>query len=105
MKVAGKMVLGAGGLETNFYWVAGTLAAPTLNVFFYPYYFLAVFSIFAHVAAAIHFNAAKTINWIPKLLLVLGAIVAIVIVLAFGGSLFEIELPSEYLNYYQISAV
>jgi len=90
------------GLETNFYWVAGTLKVAPLQYFFFPYYFLGVLSVFTHFAAAIYFGWPQKGAVIAKLLVLLGAVAALIIVSTFGGALYPIDLPTDYTQYYGI---
>lgn len=45
------------GIDTNFYWPAGTLVIAPLKYGFAPYYALAVSAVFVHLAAALHLQA------------------------------------------------
>ena len=88
---------GIAGLETNFWWISGSLVHPVLQTFFYPYYALAVLSVGAHLGAVLHFrgkeSAARFAAW--------GAVpVVLVYWAAFGGWLFPVEIKSDYRAYY-----
>jgi len=83
------------GLETNFYWAAGTLHLAPVKYFFAPYYFLAIFSIFAHIAAALSFRMKSQL---PIAILVFGMIVALTIIATFSGAFYEITLPQDYIE-------
>lgn len=85
-------------LETNFYWASGTLNHSILRWFFYPYYALAILATFAHVAAAIRYHAKSEIG--ARVTLLLGVIVSALILGAFGGWLYPITIPQQYLIYY-----
>lgn len=85
------------GLDTNFYWASATLVIDPLRYGFTPYYILAVTALFSHIIAALHFRCSR--KWqMPALLI--GPLVGIAIILGFGGHLFSVELPQEYLDYY-----
>jgi hypothetical protein len=45
--------------DTNVYWAAAVVKRPPLSLYFLPYYGLAVLSVFAHIAAALHFRALE----------------------------------------------
>ncbi len=84
-------------LDTNFYWPAGTLTLAPLKYGFWPYYLIAVFSFFAHIASALHFQG---LTKSARTLVVLGAIAAPIIVLPFSGLIYDIALPAEHLEYF-----
>ncbi len=85
------------GLDTNFYWPAGTLTFGSLIYGFAPYYGLAILAIFGHIAAASHFRGFKKL---PYMLLIMAVILGLTIILIFSGALFPIELPDEHLRYF-----
>jgi len=86
------------GVETNFYWPAGTLTVMPLAYGFAPYYYFGVVSIFVHLAAALHFKARQT--KVPLVLVVVGVILAGVILLPFAGVLYKITLPLPHQAYF-----
>lgn len=85
------------GLDTNFYWAAGTLGIDPIKYGFRPYYVLAVTAVFSHVIAALHFRGPQ--KWQAPALAV-GPMFGIAFVLGFGGFFHSIELPQDYLDYY-----
>lgn len=85
-------------LDTNFYWPAGTLNVNPFYFGFMPYYFLGVVAFFTHVAAAIHFSTGKIM--VPRLIIGMGAAIALFIIAIFSGVFFEIVLPPEYAAYF-----
>lgn len=85
------------GVETGFHFVAATLVTAPILYGFIPYYFLAIFSLFAHLAAALHWAGKSAI--VTRSLIITGAAIAAVIVAAYGGFLYEIMLPDTYQNY------
>ncbi len=85
------------GLDTNFYWAAGTLVLGPIKYVFAPYYTLAVIAIVSHVLAALHFNGPR--SWDAPMLAI-GPIVGIAFVLGFGGAFGAIDLPQDYQDYY-----
>lgn len=89
------------GLETNFYWAAGTLNIHPLPYFFAPYYFFGVMSVFIHLGAAVHFGWAKHGARVSPLLVLTGLIVSALILAAFGGWLYGINLPPEVTDLFQ----
>ncbi|MFU7529157.1 hypothetical protein [Qipengyuania sp. ASV99] len=85
------------GLDTNFYWPAGTLLLAPLKYGFAPYYVLAVTSLCSHLLTALHFR--RPARW-HAFALMLGPIAGCAIVAAYAGMLYPIELPREYLEYF-----
>lgn len=84
-------------LDTNFYWAAGTLVLDPLRYGFAPYYVLAVSAFVGHILAALHFRKARA--W-QKPALALGPLAGIAFILAYGGALYDIDLPGEYAEYF-----
>jgi len=85
------------GLDTNFYWPAGTLILTPLKYLFAPYYTLAITAFVTHVIAALHYRRPKP--W-QKPALALGPIAALLILLAYSGVYYQVELPAEHLEYF-----
>lgn len=85
------------GLDTNFYWAAGTVTLAPLKYAFAPYYVLAVSALCAHILAALHFRGPR--KW-HKPALIIGPVMGGAIVSAYGGLLYEITLPQAYLDFY-----
>ncbi len=87
------------GLDTNFYWAAGTLVLAPLKYTFAPYYILAVTALVSHVLAALHFRGPR--RWHARMLAV-GPLLGIPIVSAYGGAFYAIELPQAHRDYFAI---
>jgi len=87
-------------LDTNFYWAAGTLNIGKLPYMFTPYYFLAILSLFSHLAAAIHFGWAGKSYFISPIIMAVGVLIGGLIIMAFSGGFYEIQIPAEYREYY-----
>ena len=87
------------GLETDFHWAAAPASTAPLSYAFIPYYFLGVTSVFAHLAAVLHFGWPRLPAWLPVVLLGSGAALAGIIVAAFAGAYYDIVLPPENLDY------
>ena len=85
------------GLDTNFYWAAGTLVLAPLKYGFAPYYVLAVTALATHILAALHYRGPR--QW-HRLALGLGPLIGIAIVLAYSGALYGVSLPQEHLDYF-----
>lgn len=86
------------GLDTNFYWAAGTLTIAPLKYGFAPYYSAAVIALVTHIIAALHVR--RPARWHGPALL-LGPAIALPILLAYGGALFPVELPAAHQAYFQ----
>lgn len=85
------------GLDTNFYWAAGTLTTDPIKFGFAPYYVLAVVAIVTHLIAALHYRGRRA--WHAPAL-ALGPMVGLLVVLSYGGAFTEFDLPQEYRDYY-----
>ena len=90
------------GLDTNFYWAAGTVNTPPILYGFMPYYFLAVFSLFTHIAAALYLKGSHGGKTLAPYIVALGFAIAIIIVAIFAGVFYEIELPQKYIDFFTI---
>jgi len=89
------------GLETDFYWAAGSLHFSPIKYGFAIYYFAAVLAFFVHIAAAIHFGWKSAPRALTAGLPVLGGIIGAVIVSTFAGVFYPIEITSEVEAYYE----
>lgn len=85
------------GLDTTFYWPAGTLMIEPLRFVFAPYYVLGITALGAHLLAALHFR--KPSRWHGPALLV-GPALGMMFALGYGGHLYPVDLPQEYRDYY-----
>jgi len=93
-------------LDTNFYYAAAGMHIAPFQMFFFPYYFLAVFAFFAHIACAMHWLLRERIsetmrNTVAFTLLATGIAVSTLLVLAFGGAFYTVTIPSQYHVTYQ----
>ncbi len=84
------------GLDTNFYWPAGTLVTSPMNQYFYFHYTVPICALFAHLGCALRFNGRKRLALCA---LAAGPVAAAVIVLPFSGALYPIELPASHAAY------
>jgi hypothetical protein len=87
------------GLDTNFFWAAGSLVIEPLVYIFVPYYVLAVAAIAAHLLAALHFRSPR--RWHGPAL-VSGPLLGLLFVAGYGGVFFAVDLPREYFDYFDI---
>ena len=89
------------GVDTNFYWPAGTLVLSPLKYGFAPYYTLGVTAVFAHLGAALYFAAPKVGRFAAPILAGFGVVFGASLVWVFGGGLYDIQLSPEHQRYFQ----
>jgi succinate dehydrogenase/fumarate reductase cytochrome b subunit len=97
--LAGRAVL---GLDTNFWYAAAGLQVRPYPLFFVPYYGLAVAALFVHLCcvlrrrlpAAYPLVLRERLAWMG---MAAGAMLALLIVAAFSGIFYAIDLPPDYL--------
>lgn len=89
------------GLDTNFYWGAGTVNIAPLMYGFMPYYFLGISSVFAHFASALYFGWQGRGAQVAPVILAFGMGLAVLIVATFAGAFYEITIPPRYFEYFQ----
>ncbi|MBL7918766.1 MAG: hypothetical protein JNJ40_00540 [Bacteroidia bacterium] len=88
-------------LDTNFYFGVAGLNTFPFNLFFIPYYALAIFSFFAHIAC-IHNKKMKhtffglTPNAQSKAILILSIILSIAVLYGLTNHFCGVKIPSEY---------
>ena len=97
--LAGRAVL---GLDTNFYYAAAGLQVRPYPLFFVPYYGLAVAALFVHLCCVLRrrLPAAWPLALRERLAwtgMAAGAMLAVLIVAAFSGIFYPIDLPPAYL--------
>ncbi|GAA4041778.1 hypothetical protein [Parerythrobacter jejuensis] len=85
------------GLDTNFYWAAGTLVLAPLKYGFAPYYLIAVTALVSHIIAALHFRGSRP--W-HKPALLIGPLLGSLIVMAYAGAFYAVDLPTAYRDYF-----
>ncbi len=88
-------------LDTNFYFGVAGLNTFPFNLFFIPYYALAIFSFFGHIAS-IHYKKMKSpvFNIAPKLqakgILIFGIILTVLVFYGLTNHFHGVEIPNEY---------
>ena len=88
-------------LDTNFYFGAAGLNTFPFNLFFIPYYGLAILAFFGHIAA-IHFQKMKqeifglTIAQQSRLILGIGVLLLVIILYGLTNGFKGIEIPAAY---------
>ncbi|MFN7492991.1 MAG: hypothetical protein ACK5RG_08765 [Cyclobacteriaceae bacterium] len=99
--LAGRSIL---HLDTNFYFGAAGLNSFPANLFFIPYYSLAILSFFGHIAAIHHCKMKKalwgvSVNGQSKAILILGALVMLLILYGMTNGFMGAPIPEEYRLY------
>jgi hypothetical protein len=99
--LAGRFIL---HLDTNFYFGAAGLNSFPVNLFFIPYYSLAILSFFGHIAAIHHCKMKNAIwglsvNGQSKAVLILGALVMLLILYGMTNGFMGAIIPEEYRLY------
>ena len=91
-------------LDTNFYFAAAGLHVSPFELFFAPYYFLAVVALFTHLGCAAYRRLqarSRAIRTLPLALAVpVGCGVSLLIVLALTGVPTPVEVPPQYQAIY-----
>lgn len=96
--LSGRLVL---NLDTNFYFGVSGLNTFPLNLFFIPYYALAIMSFFGHISA-IHSKkmTTKILGITPNkqsyIILTIGAVMSLAILYGLTNGFHGVEIPKEY---------
>jgi hypothetical protein len=96
--VSGRVVL---KLDTNFYYAAAGLNISPFQAFFMPYYFLSIVALFTHAVCAFHWLSRGHImehirNNVSYAFILLGIVPSTIIVAAFMGAFYAVDIPAEY---------
>ena len=89
------------GLETDFYWAAGSMNISPIKFFFWPYYFFAIMALFVHFACALHFGWPQKFDILKKVLPWIGGVIALTIIFTFTGLFYDIPITEDVHNYYR----
>ena len=88
-------------LDTNFYYAAAGFHVPPFELFFAPYYFLAVFALFTHVGCALYWHVAEGRRALAFAIPVaVGGVISLLIGLALAGVLSTVNVPDQYTATY-----
>lgn len=87
--------------DTNVYWAAAVAHRLPLSLYFIPYYGLAVISVFAHIAAALHFRQSHRASRLPAFVLSAGVLTSALILAALTGLVQPISFPPAYQEFLQ----
>lgn len=92
-------------LNTNFYYAAAGIHAPSFRLYFFVYYFLAVFALFIHLGCALYWQVPKA-SRVTRLLTIsvtsiIGCIISLLIVLMLSGVFYYVSIPAEYTSTYE----
>lgn len=86
-------------LDTNFYFGAAGLNQFPFNLFFIPYYSLAIFSLFAHIAS-VHYRKVKERNRDARkqsrLIIIVGFVTVSILMYGLTNGFNGIAIPSKY---------
>ena len=92
-------------LDTNLYYAAAGFVLMPYEWFFAPYYFLAVFALFAHLGCAAYWQVQARSPMMRRLAMGVpagaGLVLALLIDLALAGRLHPLDIPAKYLHIYQ----
>lgn len=92
-------------LDTKFYFAAAGFHVPPFQLFFIPYYFLAVVALFTHVGCASYWSLAGRSPRLRRTLLsvmvAMGCIAGVAIDLSLAGRLQPLTIPAAYLAPYK----
>lgn len=88
-------------LDTNFYFGVAGLNTFPFNLFFVPYYAIAIFSFFGHIACVHHKKMKHNIfgltpNIQSLIILIIGICITILIFYGLTNRFMGVEIPSEY---------
>jgi len=87
-------------LDTNFYYAAAGFYVPPFQLFFAPYYFLAVFALFTHLGCALYWQLQAKSRPARVLAVAVpsgvGLVVSLLIVLSLAGMFYSVQVPTEY---------
>jgi hypothetical protein len=88
-------------LDTNFYFGAAGLNTFPFNLFFVPYYTLAIVSVFGHVASVHHQKMKRNVFGISPLhqaraILLVGAVLSVVVLYGLTNKFHGFAIPDEY---------
>lgn len=89
------------GIETDFYWAAGSLHFDPIRYGFLVYYFAAILAVFTHLGAALHFALPNASPLIARAMPLLGAVTAAAILIPFWGALYPIDVGPDVEGYYE----
>jgi hypothetical protein len=95
--LVGRSVL---GLDTNFYYAAAGFHVQPFQLFFAPYYFLAVVALFTHLGCAAYWRVRSQ----PRIVRIatvalpmgLGSAAALLIGLSLAGKIEPMDIPAKY---------
>ena len=91
-------------LDTNFYFAAAGFYVPPFQLFFAPYYLLAVLALFTHLACALHrqlqARSRRTLLLAVAVPSGVGFVVSVLIVLSLAGVLYPVQVPARYTGVY-----
>lgn len=96
--LAGRYIL---NLDTNFYFGVAGLNTFPFNLFFIPYYSLAIMAFFGHISAIHYLKMNKAVLGLSvkkqsKLILIIGIILTLIILYGLTNGFSGVQIPKEY---------
>ena len=96
-------------LDTNFYFAASGLYADVLVLFFVPYYFLAIVSVFTHIACVVRYYIAMksthaAANKFALSIVIIGMLISSLVIASLYGAFYEVIIPEIYQSMYEAKA-
>jgi len=92
-------------LDTNFYFAAAGFHVPPYQLFFVPYYFLAVVALFTHVGCAFYWWLGARSPRLRRMslssMVAIGCMAGVAIDLSLAGRLRPVTVPATYLATYR----
>lgn len=93
-------------LDTNFYYAAAGFHVEPYQLFFAPYYFLAVVALFIHLGCAAYRQTQSYSPFVRTLTVIIpsaiGLVASLLIVFALAGNLVPFEVPAKYKATYAL---
>lgn len=94
------------GLDTDFRFAAAGFHVPGWPWYFWPYYSLAIFALFAHVGCAIYWSirarSRRAALIVLRAFAATGALLGLLIVAALAGKLYPVDIPARYKATYTV---
>jgi len=88
-------------LDTNFYFAAAGFHVPPFQLFFIPYYFLAVVALFTHAGCACYWwlgdRSPRLRRMALRVMVAIGCMAGVAIDLSLAGKLQPLTVPAKYL--------
>lgn len=90
------VLIGRTIIDTDLYFGAAVVATFPLNLFFIPYYFLGVLSVFAHVGSTLFFKSGS--RYVLPIMIIIGCMIALLIIIRMSS----VPIPEANLEPYNL---